>query len=99
VSDARLYGRPKVFTPWQAPGLDLAGPPGSNKVSAHRETIMTRQKFNDGDTVKTAVINNRVRTGTLERHSTQVFIGFPEGDCVFIRIPGFFRTVKRRPHQ
>jgi hypothetical protein len=78
MSDARLYGRPKVFTP----GLDQAGPPGSNKVSAHRETIMTRQKFNDGDTVKTAVINNRVRTGTLERHSSQVFIGFPEGDCV-----------------
>lgn len=60
---------------------------------------MAKQKFNDGDTVNTADNNNRIRTRILEILSTQVFIGFPEGDCVFITIPEFFRSVQRRPHQ
>lgn len=51
--------------------------------------------WDDGQQVAVTDNNNKVRSGTLEILSSQVFIQFPEGDGVFMNHPDFKKDAKR----
>lgn len=56
---------------------------------------MAKQRYTDGMTVRVTDINNNAREGILEILSTQVYVGFPEGDGVFMKHDDFFAEQKK----
>ena len=56
---------------------------------------MNKQSWSTGDTVTIPDDNNKLRTGTLEILSTQMYIQFPEGDGVFYNQQDFYKAVQR----
>jgi hypothetical protein len=56
---------------------------------------MKKQQWTDGVTVTVPDYKGKIRTGTLEILSSQVFILFPEGDGVFYHHSDFYKEVRR----
>jgi len=56
---------------------------------------MNKQYWTTGDIVTIPDDNNKLRTGTLEILSSQMYIQFPEGDGVFYHQQDFYKAVRR----